>query len=173
MTKGWDTLNLHLEEACDTQVGYFAIGYLEGLLSYQKIRHLWRNYIGYHHYRITDYNCQADTNQNLKKSLDLMTRIQNKMKEVFKKVEDDVGYQKQMKQLRKLEAQQMGIMKGYNDQAELKGEFKMNLEMIMLINYDGGIDNVREMVEGSNESYLFRRLKKGKNKMKQHLRDFL
>lgn len=64
-------------------------------------------------------------------------------------------------------------MKGYNDQAELKGEFKMNLEMIMLINYDGGIDNVREMVEGSNESYLFRRLKKGKNKMKQHLRDFL
>lgn len=61
-------------------------------------------------------------------------------------------------------------MQGYNDQAEAKQEYKLSLEMLMLINYDGGIDNVREMVEGSDN--IFRRLKKNK-KLAKHTRDFL
>ena len=75
MTKGWDTLNLHIDTECDNQVGYFAIGYLEGLLSYQKIRYLWRNYISKYHYKIDDYKCNEDINSNLKKSLELMNKI--------------------------------------------------------------------------------------------------
>ena len=41
-------------------------------------------------------------------------------------------------------------MKGFNDMAELKKEFKSTNEMMMIINYDGGIDNVKDMCDGSD-----------------------
>jgi len=55
MTKGWDSLNMEVSDECDNEVGYYLVGYLEGILSYQKIRYLWRNYIADNHFGVKDY----------------------------------------------------------------------------------------------------------------------
>lgn len=67
-------------------------------------------------------------------------------------------------------------MKGFNDYAGTQSKsFEMTLEMLMIINYDGGIDNVREMVGGGDGDRRFHKLMRLKKsaKLKSHARDFL
>ncbi len=96
MEKGWDTLNMHISAECDNEAGFFAIGYLEGLLSYTKMRTFWRSYIGKYHYKVDHYSCSDDDNPTLKRSYALMKRIDAKMKEVIKTVggkQDEMTHQ--------------------------------------------------------------------------------
>lgn len=66
METGWDTLRMAIADHCDNRVGFLAVGYLEGLLSYDKMRHLWRNYIAKGYYKVGDYRDSHDDNNSLR-----------------------------------------------------------------------------------------------------------
>jgi hypothetical protein len=66
METGWDTLKMEISENYDNRVGYLAVGYLEGLLSYDKIRYLWRSYIAHHYYHVDEYRDWHDDNTLLR-----------------------------------------------------------------------------------------------------------
>ncbi len=85
METGWDTLNMEVADYCDSRVGFLAVGYLEGLLSYEKMRHLWRNYIAHNTYHVDEYRDWHDDNGLLKKSYELLNRIDDKFKRVMNK----------------------------------------------------------------------------------------
>lgn len=81
MTKGWDTLNMYISSECDNEEGYYLIGYLEGILTYKKMRYLWRNYIADNHFGVKDYSQNGiDDNKRLKDVYGLMDKISTKFK---------------------------------------------------------------------------------------------
>lgn len=71
-----------------------------------------------------------------------MTRIDDKFKGVMHKYRGHAEYQESIEAIGRLHSQQQGILRGYNDRARQRGEFTMTWAMLMIINYDGAIDNV-------------------------------
>lgn len=105
METGWDTLNMEIADNCDNRVGFLAVGYLEGLLSYEKIRHLWRNYISKGEFNVDEYRDWHDDNGLLKKSYELVSRIDDKFKRVMHKYNGHAEYQDSIEAIRRLHSQ--------------------------------------------------------------------
>ena len=60
-----------------------------------------------------------------------------------------------VKQIKDLDQQIQGIIQGYNKVANKRGEFELSNEMMMIIQYDGGIDNILEIIDMLGQDIRF------------------
>ena len=125
---GWDTLliegdvNLCGENQEDQDInGYYALGYLEGLMTYDQIRYLWNSYIWKNHfYQHGDYTVDSEV---AAVSDQLYQLVLKDMKEIYQKMQKVIGEMtdsEYKQQLIKQDYQYNGILDAFNKIAEEK-----------------------------------------------------